>query len=118
MFPNTNMSFENQSRFVLKIVGVVTVVTALAGGYYFFINSIWKPNIKIINVDFEKGFAKLQLPFGKTIDIFGDNSFFINGDWGVKFGVANSNGKTIYQNIQLIKKGLVVDILADKNKTL
>ena len=32
-------SFENESKFVLKVVAVATVITALAGAYYFFLNN-------------------------------------------------------------------------------
>lgn len=111
MFGNKEISFGEDNKLVLKMVAVATVITALAGGYYFFVNSVWKPHVEVISADFENGFAKLHLPFGRTIDIYGDSPFFINGDWGVKFGTINQQGKVKYQNIQLTKRGLVVEYL-------
>jgi hypothetical protein len=51
------------------------------------------------------------LPFGRKVDIYGDSQFLISGDWGVRFGSINKNGKVAYENIQLLKHGLVVEYL-------
>lgn len=107
----TPASFNKENEFVLKIVAIATVVTALGGAYYFFVNNIWKPQLKVLKVDFDNGFATIQLPFGRKVDIYGDSQFLIGGDWGVKFGTINKDGKNSYENIQLLKKGLVVEYL-------
>jgi len=104
-------SFENESKFVLKVVAVATVITALAGAYYFFLNNVWKPKVKVLSVDFDNGFATLELPFGRKVDIYGDSQFLISGDWGVRFGTINKSGKVSYENIQLLKHGLVDEYL-------
>jgi len=104
-------SFENESKFVLKVVAVATVITALAGAYYFFLNNVWKPKVKVLSVDFANGFATLELPFGRKVDIYGDSQFLISGDWGVRFGTINKSGKVSYENIQLLKHGLVDEYL-------
>ena len=107
--PSTELAKE--SKLILKIVAIATIVTALGGGYFFFVNNVWKPKVKPLNVDFNNGFATLQLPFGKKIDMYGDSQFLINGNWGVKFGTINKGGKVSYENIQLLKNGLVVEYL-------
>jgi hypothetical protein len=104
-------SFENESKFVLKVVAVATVITALAGAYYFFLNNVWKPKVKVLSVDFDNGFATLELPFGRKVDIYGDSQFLISGDWGVRFGTIIKSGKVSYENIQLLKHGLVDEYL-------
>jgi hypothetical protein len=111
MIINPNTAFEKESKFVLKIVAIATVITALAGGYYFFVNNVWKPNVKVLSVDFENGFATVEMPFGRKVDIYGDSQFLIGGDWGVKFGTVNKANKTSYENLQLLKKGLVKEYL-------
>ena len=67
--------------------------------------------MRILSVDFANGFATLELPFGKKVDIYGDSQFLIDGDWGVKFGTVMKNGKLSYENIQLLKHGLVDEYL-------
>ena len=64
-----------------------------------------------VEADLENGFATLQLPFGKKIQINGSSEFLVLGDWGVKYGVIIKNGKESYENIQLLRKGLVVEYL-------
>jgi hypothetical protein len=108
---NSSISLVKESKIVLKIVAIATVFTALGGAYYFFVNNVWKPKVTVLSVDFDNGFATLQLPFGRKVDIYGDSQFLISGDWGVKFGSINKNGKVAYENIQLLKHGLVVEYL-------
>jgi len=111
MLVNPKISFEKESKLVLKIVAVASVITALGGAYYFFVNNVWKPKIKIISLDFENGFAKIQMPFGRIVDIYGDSQFLIGGAWGVRFGTITKNGKNSYENLQLLKNGLVEEYL-------
>ena len=106
-----SVSLQKESTLILKVVAVATILTALTGGFYFFVNNVWKPKVEVINVDFANGFASLKLPFGKTIDIYGDSPFLISGDWSVKFGTISKNGKTTYENIQLLKRGLVEEYI-------
>jgi hypothetical protein len=102
---------ETQKKIILKVVAFATVITALAGGYFFLVNNVWKPKIVVLDVDLENGFASLRLPFGKIIEINGSSEFLVIGDWGVKFGTIIKNGKQSYENIQLLKKGMVVEYL-------
>jgi hypothetical protein len=111
MIINPNTSFQRESKLILKVVAVASVITALAGGYYFFVNNVWKPKVKVLSVDFTNGFATVEMPFGRKVDIYGDSQFLIGGDWGVKFGTVNKGGKTSYENLQLLKKGLVEEYL-------
>jgi hypothetical protein len=108
---NGKSPFERETKFVLKVVAVASVITALAGAYYFFINNVWKPKVKVLSVDFVNGFATVEMPFGRKVDIYGDSQFLISGDWGVKFGTVNKAGATSYENLQLLRKGLVEEYL-------
>jgi hypothetical protein len=111
MIVNPNTSFQKESKLVLKVVAVATVITALAGAYYFFVNNVWKPKVKVLSVDFANGFATIEMPFGRKVDIYGDSQFLIGGDWGVKFGTVNKSGKTSYENLQLLKRNMVEEYL-------
>lgn len=105
------MLLEQQNKLILKVVAVATVITALAGAYFFLVNNVWKPNVVVLQADFKNGLATLELPFGKTLEINGGSEFLVIGDWGVKFGTNITDGKTSYENIQLLRKGLVVEYL-------
>lgn len=105
------MSLEKENKLVLKVVAFATVITALAGAYFFLVNNVWKPKVIVLDADLENGFATLELPFGDTIEINGSSEFLVIGDWGVKFGTIVRNGKQSYENIQLLRKGLVVEYL-------
>jgi hypothetical protein len=108
---STNTSFEKESKLVLKIVAFATVITALSGAYFFLVNNVWKPNVVVLQADFDNGFATLELPFENIIEINGTSEFLVVGDWGVKFGTKIIDGKISYENIQLLRKGLVVEYL-------
>ena len=105
------MSLERENKLILKVVDFATVITALAGAYFFLVNNVWKPNVVVLKADFENGFATLELPFGNIIEINGTSEFLVLGDWGVKFGTKIIDGKILYENIQLLRKGLVVEFL-------
>lgn len=105
------MALQEQNKIILKAVAFATVITALAGAYFFVVNNVWKPKIVILDADLNNGFATLKLPFGKIIKINGSSEFLIKGDWGVKFGTILKDGKQSYENIQLLKKGMVVEYL-------
>jgi hypothetical protein len=105
------MSLERENKLILKVVAFATVITALSGAYFFLVNNVWKPKVIVLDADLENGFATLELPFGNIIEINGTSEFLVIGDWGVKFGTIVRNGKQSYENIQLLRKGLVVEYL-------
>jgi len=91
---------------LIKIAAVVAAIGAIAGGYSFWKNNIWNPKITVVSVDYAKGVAVVK-SFGKEISIFGDATFLIGGDWGIKFG----SNRGVYDKLELTKKGMVVDYL-------
>ena len=91
---------------LLKVAAVVGAITVIAGGYTFYLNTIWKPTVDVLSVDFEKGIASLQVGT-KKVEIYGDALFQIGGDWGIKFG----KNKDKYDSLQLTKKGMVVEYI-------
>jgi hypothetical protein len=105
------MSLERENKLILKVVAFATVITALSGAYFFLVNNVWKPKVIVLDADLENGFATLELPFGNIIEINGTSEFLVIGDWGVRFGTIVKNGKQSYENLQLLRKGLVVEYL-------
>jgi hypothetical protein len=95
---------------ILKIAAIVGAITVIAGGYTFYLNNVWKPKIEIISVDFNAGVAKIKYK-GKEITLEGDAIYWLNGDWGIKFGNIHKSDGNFYDRIELVKKGMVVEYL-------
>lgn len=113
MTENIKIGFGETSKILLKVAGVVGAITVIAGGYGFYMNYLWKPTVEVIDVDFEQGKAKIKLggAWGKIIEIDGDTLFLLAGDWGIKFGTILKDGKTVYDRLELVRKGMVYEYL-------
>jgi hypothetical protein len=104
------LKLSKTTNVLLSIAGVVGAVTIIAGGYTWYLNTIWKPTVKVIEVDFENGKAKLEFR-GKTIDLEGDAVYWLRADWGIKFGNIVSSGKSKYDRLELLKNKMVVEYI-------
>lgn len=105
-----NIISKTSSVFV-KLAGTATAVLAVIAVFTFYKNNIWKPTVKVVNVDYENGEAKLMVN-GREFYLRGESSFLIGYDWGIKFGVTvKSNGTRTYDRIELLKKGMVTHIV-------
>ena len=108
---NIKLHFSKTTNVLIQIGAVLAAISAIAGGYVFYLNYVWKPKLVVKSVDFEKGIAVLT--FGtKSVDLFGDAIFSLGGDWGVRFGTNSINGNTIYDRIELLRKGMVCEYLS------
>jgi len=96
---------------IIKIAAVVGAITIIAGGYSWYLNNVWKPNVSVTEVDFSNGTAKIDYR-GHTIELEGDATYWLNGDWGLRLGsIRDSVGNTRYDRIELLKHGMVVEYL-------
>jgi len=98
------------TRTLVRIAAGVGAITVIAGGYTFYLNNIWKPDVKVLLVDFTKGYAEILFE-GKKLILEGDAIVLLDGDWGIKFGTVLEEKESIYKSIILTKKGMLVDIL-------
>ena len=95
---------------IIKLAALVGAITVIAGGYTFYLNNLWQPKIQVLSVDFTKGEAEIMVK-GMKIQIYGDATFMIGGDWGVRFGSIMKDGKVYYDRLELVKKSMVVEYL-------
>jgi hypothetical protein len=110
MISDLEIKISKTTNLLIQIAAVVGAITVLAGGYTFYLNYVWKPKVEVLEVDFNEATAKLK--FGrKTLELEGDALFLLGGDWGVKFGSTSKAGSTIYDRIELIRKGMVYEYL-------
>lgn len=107
--------FGKGTETLLKAAAVVAGITAIAGGYSFYLNNFWKPKVEVLSVDFPQGIAKVKIGNvgNKVIDIYGDAAFSVsnNADWAIKFGTSYVDNKPIYDRLELVKKMVVVEYL-------
>jgi hypothetical protein len=110
MISDLEIKLSKTTNAFLQIAAVVGGVTALAGGYTFYLNYVWKPKVTVLDVDFINGIAHLQ--FGsKIIEVSGDTVFLLGGDWGIKFGSVYKDGILYYDRLLLVRKGMVYEYL-------
>lgn len=98
---------------IIKASSIVGAIIVLASGYTFYKNNLWKPKIKIESLDFENGFAMMIIN-GQRVKIYGDSTFNVGGDWGVRLGQTYQEGENMYDRVELLKNGMVVDYLKVK----
>jgi len=110
MTENIKVGFSKTTNTLIKLAGIVGAVTILAGGYSWYLNTLWKPKVEIEFVDFNNGVAKLKYA-GKEIDLEGDAVYWLNADWGIKFGSIRKGNESVYDRIELLKKGMVVEYI-------
>lgn len=110
---DVRLKLSRTSDIFLKTAAIIAGVTALAGGYAFFLNYVWRPKVEVVRADFNTGTATIKIGslFVKMIDITGDTIYQISGDWGVRFGSVLQGSKLVYNRIELVRKGMVVQYL-------
>jgi hypothetical protein len=110
MTESIRVGFSKTTNNLIKVAGIVGAITIIAGGYSWYLNTLWKPKVEVLFVDFNNGTAKLKFD-DKEIDLEGDAVYWINADWGIRFGNVRQNDKVVYDRIELLKKGMVVEYL-------
>jgi len=110
MTESIRVGFSKTTNNLIKVAGIVGAITIIAGGYSWYLNTLWKPKVEVLFVDFNNGTAKLKFD-DKEIDLEGDAVYWINADWGIRFGSVRRNEKFVYDRIELLKKGMVVEYL-------
>ena len=110
MSDNLKVRITKGTRTLIRLGAVIGAITVIAGGYTFYLNNLWKPDVAITFVDFNIGYAEFIFN-GKKYILEGDAVVLLAGDWGIRFGTKLEEDKLIYKSIILSKKGMLVDIL-------
>jgi len=104
--------FTKGKNALTTIAAIVGSIVVIAGGWAFYQNNLYKPNkdLKLISVDYDKGVAQIQ--FKKDlINLTGDATWSLTGNWGVRFGLVNDEKGSKYSNIEITQSGMVYDYL-------
>ena len=105
--------YNSHVKLLSTIAIIVTSAIAIAGGYAWYRSNIWEPTITVTSVDFTNAIAQLVIN-GRDVTLYGSDIMAAGGTWGVGFGTTTIGNGTQYDTIQLIKNGMVYDVLNNK----
>ena len=107
------LKFNKGTNVLIKVAAIGAAVISIGAAYTFFLSYLYKPKIEVVEVDFENGTAKMKISgfFQDTIEINGETTYSIAGDWGIRLGSINIQGVTKYNRIELVRKNMVVEYL-------
>lgn len=101
---------------LIKAASIGAAILGLVAVYSFYKNNLWKPDIKVVSVDYPNSVAELEID-GKPFILRGDSSYLISYDWGIRFGFTpKPDGKRIADRIEVLKRNFVKDVLRNKNE--
>ena len=104
--------YDSHVKLLSTVAIIITSGLAIVGGYSFYKSNLWKPKVIIKNVDFNSGVANLVIN-GRTVTLYGNSILNAGSVWGVRFGT-NGIENSYYESIELIKNGMVYEILKTK----
>lgn len=93
-----------QTKTILNIASVVGAILVIVGVHTFYMNNIWKPKVKVLEVDYGRPYAKVQINDKKILELWGNDVVSIRAGWGVKVGSENAK-------IEIVKNGQVVEYI-------
>lgn len=99
----------------LKIAGISTALLGIIGAYTFYKNNVWKPDVKVLSVDYPRGEAEVTVN-GRPMKLRGDSTYLISNTWGIKLGYTfSSNNARVYDRVEVLKGGMVTKIVREPN---
>lgn len=90
-----------------RIAAVAGVFAGLGVVYWFFMDNIYRPSVKIVSVDYKKGIAVLDMA-GKIRTLYTGSKLSAGGHWGVQF-----SGPIFgeYNRVELVKDDITYQVL-------
>ena len=96
--------------FLSVMVAVFGGISVIAGAVMLYKNNVWSPKVEVISFDLPNGTAVVMIN-GIQQTMYGDDIVAAGGDWGVRLVADTINGVKTYDRIELVKNGLVQEIL-------
>lgn len=110
---NIKVKLSRGTDVLIKGAAIAAAIVSLGAGYSFFMSYVYKPKLEVIEVDFGIGKARIRVLgiFPQIIEIDGDTTYQIVGDWGVRLASTIIGGTSKYNRIELVRKNMVVEYL-------
>ncbi len=90
-----------------RIAAVAGVFAGLGVLYWFFMDNVYRPTVKIISVDYEKGIAVVEMA-GTVRTLYSGSKLSAGGHWSVQFSGPDF-GK--YTRVELVKNDITYQVL-------
>ena len=108
----------HKNRAIIFTVIVATTYAVVMS----YLKYVWKPNVVVKSVDYEQGFAIIQINNNKPQVIYSGSTICAGNGWGVKFS-PHVNRRSLYwaARIELVKDHLVhsyLDVIKDEKTNL
>lgn len=115
---NLKLKLNRGTDVLIKAAAIAAAIVSLGAAYTFFLSYIYKPKVEVLEVDFTVGKARIRIlgTFPQIIEIDGETTYGIAGDWGVRFGSITIDGLTKYNRLELVRKNMVVEYLNKPKK--
>lgn len=105
---------ERKIKPLARIGAIFGVIAAVGVAYWFYLDNIWRPDVVIKNVDYEKGIAEIEQTnmFGKkhTRTLYSGSTISAGGHWGVRFAGEKN------ERIELVKNDITYKTLSLKKE--
>jgi hypothetical protein len=110
---NIKINVSKGTDVLLKGAAIAAAIVSLGAAYSFFMSYVYKPKLEVLSVDFGIGKARISVLgiFPQIIEIDGDTTYQIVGDWGVRLASTLIEGTSKYNRIELVRKNMVVEYL-------
>lgn len=97
-----------QTKRLNKFIAIATPIAIVVGGAFWYYQNVWRPNVKVVQVDYETGIAIVTIG-RKRKTILAGSVTSAGGGWGVRFAPFYSDEKPT--RIELVKNDLVYRVL-------
>jgi len=113
-----DFKYNKVSQILLRVAAFSTATLALVSIWTFYKQNIWYPKIKLLDVDYAKGIANLEVN-GEPFRVEGNSIYGAGVNFGIKFGTTNNTqGQDSYDRLELLKNGLVRSIISKKGEVM
>lgn len=104
---------KKQFNFLDKLAGFITTAGIIGGAYYYYRQTIWRPTLKVVSVDWSKPIATVQVGYFNNVVTLQKNQIIsVGGDFGLQFSGDTDDS---VNRIELYKWPLTYKVIATKS---
>ena len=110
--------FQSHLKLFAALTTIALCVIAVGNVWTFYENYIYVPTVSVVSFDFENIVAQILINNKTTCTLYGNDLLYVGGAWGIRFGTTGLASAGQYDTIELVKNGMVYNILQYKNPTV
>lgn len=98
-------AIKKNTSFLSKFIAVAAPIAALAYGVHWYFDNIWRPDVQLVSVDYDKKIATFKI-LGKERVLYAGSTIGAGFGWGVRFSGEDES------RIELVKNDLTFKIIS------